>query len=248
MTPRPWSAVLFSGFPSLLAACLLAGCASALPTASEDDESLSGRTVAGARLNGLPADALRHRTLAVRTGSTPSFYADTPGRRTFGLLGVIAMMREGNRLVADYHLEDPAGQLSLDLVKALASRNDMRTGTRDAADLLLDVQTINWDFRPYRNNPDNLFVVYSARISLVERRGGTVLASGKCRSRRDSEGDSATLNELLADGAKRLQTELREAANECAQRMKDDTLSAFLQNVPPVAQQNRPAQAAASVR
>jgi hypothetical protein len=33
-----------------------------------------------------------------------------------------------------------------------------------------------------------------------------------------------------------LQTELREAAFECAQRAKEETLSAFLQNVPPVAQ------------
>src|SRR5690606_5957604 len=104
---------------------------------------------------------------------------------------------------------------------ALASRNAMRTSSRDGADLLLDVKTINWDFRPYRNNPDNLFVVYSARISLVDQRSNTVLASGKCRSRRDGEGDSATLEQLLADGASRLQKELREAAHECAQRMKD---------------------------
>jgi hypothetical protein len=248
MTSRSSPATLPSGIASLLAACLLAGCASTLPTGSEDDESLSGQSASSKRLDLLPAEALRQRSLAVRTGSTPSFYADTPGRRFFGILGAIAMMREGNRLVEDYDLQDPAGQLSEDLLTALATRNNMRTSTHDAADLLLDVKTINWDFRPYRNDPEKLFVVYSARISLVDRRDGTVLASGKCRSRRDREGDSATLDQLLADGAKRLQMELREAAHECAQRTKDDTLSAFLPNAAPVAQQSPPARTSASVR
>jgi len=238
------AAAVLPGLMSLLAAWLLAGCASNLPAVSDEDESVGRQT---ARLDAVESERLRHRSLAVRTGSTPSFYADTPGRRTFGILGVIAMMREGNRLVDDYGLQDPAGQLSEELLTALARRNDMRTSSRDAADVLLDVKTINWDFRPYRNNPDNLFVVYSARISLVDQRSGTVLASGKCRSRRDRVGDSATLEQLLADDAKLLRNELREAADECAQRMKDETLSAFLQNVPPVAQQAQPA-ATASVR
>lgn len=245
MVRRPSTAFLLPALSSLLAAWLLAGCASTSPVVSEDDEMATGRTAVTGRLDNLEADRLRHRTLAVRTGSTPSFYADTPGRRTFGILGVIAMMREGNRLVEDYGLEDPAAQLSEDLLTALARPNDMRTSSREAADLLLDVKTINWDFRPYRNDPDNLFVVYSARISLVDQRDGSVLAAGKCRSRRDRVGDSATLDQLLADGARLLQTELREAAHECAQRMKDETLSAFLQNVPPVAQQAQPTTTAA---
>ena len=136
-------------------------------------------------------------------------------------------------------LRDPANQLSESLAASLAAHNGMRTGTPDSADVLLDVRTINWDFRPYRNDPDDLYVVYSARVSLIDRRAGTVLASGKCRSRRDAEGDSATLDQLLAEGARRLQNELREAAEECAQRVRSGTFSALLENVPAVAQQWR---------
>lgn len=225
------------GFMTAMLVCatgLLGGCAT---TSISTDEDASGNLPpSGRTLEAVPADLLRDRSLGVRTGSTPSFYADTPGRRNFGILGVIAMMREGNRLVEAYGLEDPAAQLSEDLVASLALQNRMQTSTRDAADLLLDIKTINWDFRPYRNDPDNLYVVYSARISLVDRRNGEVLAEGKCRSRRDRDGDSATLDQLLADGARRLQTELREAAHECAQRVKSDTLSAFLPNAAPIAQ------------
>jgi hypothetical protein len=222
----------------LCAAGLVAGCASTAPVAS--DEDLAFEAQPGPQLlDSLPRKALLKRSLAVRTGSTPSFYADTPGRRTFGMAGVVAMMREGNRLVADYRLQDPAAQLSQDLVASLASRNGMWTSSPESADLLLNVKTINWDFRPYRNDPNSLYVVYSARISLVDRRKGTVLASGKCRSQRDGEGDSATLDQLLADGASRLHSELREAAAECAQRLKSQTLSALLETVPPVAQQIR---------
>lgn len=184
----------------------------------------------------VPTDNVRDRSVGVQTGSTPSFYADTPARRSYGILGVIAMMREGNRLVATYGLEDPAASLSEDLVATLALQNHMKTTTSDAAELLLHIKTINWDFRPYRNDPDNLFVVYAARITLTDRRSGRVLAQGKCRSLRDREGDSATLDELLADGAKRLHSELREAAHECAQHVKNETLSAFLSNAAQVAQ------------
>ena len=224
------------GAALLYAVGLLAGCASTAPTVSDDDSSLDAAPGAKA-LSNLPATALYERSLAVRTGSTPSFYADTPGRRTYGILGVIAMMREGNRLVEDFRLDDPAGELSEELVAALADQNRMRTSTRDSADLLLDVKTINWDFRPYRNDPENLYVVYSARVSLLDRHSGAVLASGKCRSQRDREGDSATLEELLADGARRLHDELREAAHECARRLKRESFAMFLQNVAPVARQ-----------
>jgi hypothetical protein len=231
----------------LCAAGTLGGCASTSP-AVVDDDTAAEIQAAPQQLDSLPRNALARRSLAVRTGSTPSFYADTPGRRTFGILGVIAMMREGNRLVHDYGLEDPAGQLSEDLITALASRNGMRTSSQESADLLLDVKTINWDFRPYRNDPQNLYVVYAARVTLVDRRARTVLASGKCRSRRDGEGDSATLDQLLADGARRLHSELREAAHECADRVKRETLSALLDNVPTVAQQVKRPVPAATIR
>ena len=230
---RPISNLI--GAAWLCAAGFLAGCASTHAVVAEEDAPRMDAATADEESIVVPADRLRDRSIGVRTGSTPSFYADTPGRRTYGILGVIGMMREGNRLVAAYGLEDPAGALSEDLVASLAVRNGMRTTTQDAADLLLDIKTINWDFRPYRNNADSLFVVYVARISLIDRSSGAVLAQGKCRSRRDREGDSATIEQLLADGAKRLQTELREAAHECAQRVKSETLSAFLPPTPLIA-------------
>jgi len=214
----------------LLATALLVGCAGTPTGADRASSATTPSTIT------VPADKIRNRSLGVITGTTPSFYADTPGRRTFGIVGVIAMMREGNRLVETYGLEDPAGQLSEDLVASLALHNGMRTSTRDTADLLLQISTINWDFRPYRNDPENLYVVYSARISLVDQKNGAILAQGKCRSHRDHQGDSATLDDLLADGARRLQKELREAAQECAQSVKSGTLSAFLPPVATVAQ------------
>ena len=205
------------------AAMLMAGCATTAPIAD---------------VTNVRSDPLGGRTIAVRTGSTPSFYADTPERRVFGLFGVMAMMRSGNQLVETYGLKDPAALVSQELAAALADGNRMSPAPADRADLLLDVQTIAWDFRPYRRDGDNLFVVYAARVTLVDQRSGVRLASGKCRSRRDPGSDSATLDELLADGARRLHDELREAGLECAQRMKRETLSALLGTaLPPVAQQ-----------
>ena len=218
---------------SLVCAVALAGCAhggSIVAEGRQDSDSLSERLDAKTEL-------LWERSIGASTGSTPSFYADTPGRRTFGILGVVAMAVEGNRLVRDYGIEDPAATLSEELIASLAIQNRMRTSSRRDADVLLQVNTINWDFRPYRNNPDDLFVVYSARVNLVDRRDGQLIASGKCRAGRERSGDSATLEQLLADNASLLREELREAAHECAQRIKADTLAAFLNNANAVAQQ-----------
>jgi hypothetical protein len=219
----------------LLCAAALAGCAHGGRVVAENGRD--ARDLGDERLEA-KADLLWERSIGVRTGSTPSFYADTPGRRTFGILGVMAMAVEGNRLVRAYGIEDPAATLSEELVESLAIQNRMRTSARNEADVLLEVKTINWDFRPYRNDPDDLFVVYSARVNLVDRRDGQVLASGKCRAGRERDGDSATLEQLLADNAERLRRELREAAHECAQRIKGETLSAFLNNANVVAQQD----------
>ncbi|MGE0797354.1 MAG: hypothetical protein AB7G13_24585 [Lautropia sp.] len=188
-----------------------------------------------------PNPSLRERSLAVRIGSTPSFYADTPERRNYGVFGVVAMMRSGNQLVEQYALQDPAAILSEDLAASLMETNRMRAASPERADLLLDIKTINWDFRPYRKNAEALYVVYSARVSLIDTRSGRVLASGKCRSVRDPDSDRASLDALLADNARLLHDELREAGHECAQRMKRETLSAFLErSVPPVASRQVP--------
>ncbi len=220
-------------FGALLSAAALAGCAHGSIVAEDRrDDGDSAETLQ------VKGDLLWERSIGAKTGSTPSFYADTPGRRTFGILGVMAMAVEGNRLVRDYGLEDPAVTLSEELIASLAIQNRMRTSSRTDADVMLEVKTINWDFRPYRNDPDDLFVVYSARVNLVDRRDGQVIASGKCRAGRERTGDSATLQELLADNANRLRQELREAAHECAQRIKGDTLAAFLNNANAVAQQS----------
>jgi hypothetical protein len=219
----------------LCGAALAGGCASSSSIVSDDE--FRGAAADGNQAVASRADLLWERSLGARTGSTPNFYADTPGRRTFGILGVMAMAYEGNKLVSTYDIEDPAGRVSEELVASLAIQNRMRTTTRDQADLLLEVNTINWDFRPYRNNPKDLFVVYSARVNLRNRHDGTVLASGKCRSGRENPGDSATLDQLLAENASRLRRELREAAHECVQRLKGETFAAFLNNAGAVAQQ-----------
>lgn len=220
---------------SLVCAAALAGCAhggSIVAEHRQDDSDSRAESLYA------KSDLLWERSIGAKTGSTPAFYADTPGRRTFGILGVMAMAVEGNRLVRTYGLEDPAATLSEELIGSLAIQNRMRTSSRSDADVLLEVKTINWDFRPYRNNPDDLFVVYSARVNLIDRRDGQVLASGKCRAGRERSGDSFTLEQFLADNAARLRQELHEAAHECAQRIKGDTLAAFLNNANAVAQQS----------
>ena len=180
-------------------------------------------------------DQLIERRLAVRIGSTPSFYADTPGRRMFGPFGAVSALRQGNRLIEELAIEDPAHGIARSLADTLREANRMAAADPAEADLILDVKTTNWDFRPYRNDPDQLFVVYAARVTLTERASGRVLLQDRCRSGRDP-GDEASLDGLLAEQGRKLRAELAEAAGECLARLSTGPLRvALTPGVAPVA-------------
>ncbi len=175
-------------------------------------------------------DALATKSLAVRVGSTPSFYSDTPGRRFFGPFGAVSALQEGNRLIRAHGIEDPAHAISRELGASLAALNGMRLESDpDKADIVMDVKTTNWDFRPHRNDAAALYVVYAARVTLTDQATDEVLTMGRCRSSHDPQTDRASIDELLADDGQRLRSEIKDAARECVARLVAGPLRVALQ-------------------
>lgn len=193
---------------------------------------------------------LANRSLAVRIGSTPSFYADTPERRMFGPFGAVAALRSGNQLIESLAIADPAHDLSGALAQDLQKANRMAsTADTNQADVVLDVKTTNWDFRPYRNDPGQLFVVYAARVTLTERTTGRVLIQDRCRSGRDPSEAKVNAEQLLADGGRLLREELAEATRICLAQLSAGPLRfALTPGLPPVASHDFAGQARASTQ
>jgi hypothetical protein len=103
---------------------------------------------------------LRGQRVAQVNGKLPDFGAITAGRVTFGLLGAMVMNSEGNKLVVDNHIPDPACSIAHALLSALASSHAVdpavaplqvaaddpaqMSAAADGSRFVLDVRTMDW--------------------------------------------------------------------------------------------------------
>jgi len=107
-------------------------------------------------------EALRGKELALSEREKPDFAAMTPTRGAFALAGAAVSISEGNKLIRENGVEDPAGYIARALAAGLEARYSTRLSPRGApvasddvsdivknapgSDLVLDVRTLNWSF------------------------------------------------------------------------------------------------------
>ena len=184
---------------------------------------------------------LQGSTITVSTREKPSFGAMTAGKATFGLLGAAAMISAGNEIVKKNAIEDPAVSIARELADSFASANAMTVVPTEgvlakstnpaelarqysAADILLDVQTVNWSFAYFPTDWNNYRVIYSAKARLIDTRTRKVLAEGFCSRVPEKTDDAPSHEELLANQAARLKQELEAAAQHCVSEFRSKVL------------------------
>jgi hypothetical protein len=199
----------------------------------------------------LDAQALRGRSLEVVIQPTPSFYADNRRRRRFGLLGVFAMAYEGNRLIREHRIPDPSLALAGFLRRSVAVRSRLAAqapgrdrvpqgvataGTAEGGgpELTLSVRTTNWEYRPFRGASDQFYVIYSARLDLIDNVRRRTIGTERCQVTPTVD-ERLTEGELTADDAAKLRAELALASEQCFAALRDGTLAAALGLGPAVA-------------
>ena len=209
---------------ALFAACILCGCVSTKIVPVD-------RTV----LSGFHGGSV---TLSHR--EKPSFSAGTAGKATFALIGAAAMISAGNAIVRDNDIADPAVYIGQTLAADLATDNALTpvdstyaTDTRDvsqlakqyaSANLLLDVETINWSFIYFPTNWTHYRVIYSAKLRLIDTRQAKLIADGFCSRVPEEMPDAPTHDELLRNNAARLKQELKIAADRCVSEFRSKVL------------------------
>jgi hypothetical protein len=92
------------------------------------------------------------------------------------------------------------------------------------ADLLLDVQTVNWGFAYFPTDWNNYRVIYSAKARLIDTKTRKVLAEGFCSRVPEKTDDAPSHEELLANQAARLKQELEAAADHCISEFRAKVL------------------------
>ena len=169
--------------------------------------------------------SLQGKTLTVAKREKPAFSAVTAGKAAFGLIGATAMIVKGNSIVQENNVEDPAGYIARELAGDLASAHSMTVvAAGSSADILLDVQTVNWSFTYFPTDWNSYRVIYSAKLRLIDNRSRKVLAEGFC-ARIPEKSDSAPgYDELLADQAARLKQELTAGADQCIAEFRSKVL------------------------
>lgn len=214
---------------SLTLVCLmLSGCVSTRTTAIGADSG----------------NAQQGKSLALSIRAKQDFAAMTAGKAMFGMIGAVAMISAGNKLVADNGIADPDRYIGEQLRLALQAKYGLSpqadetviADTSDTnklaalypdADYLLDTQTVNWSFL-YRPSLTHYRVLYSAKVRLIDVRKARLIAEGFCYRKDDDDPNPPTYDELLANQAELLKSRLHSHADDCIGELKQKLLGAAL--------------------
>jgi hypothetical protein len=209
---------------TLLAACTLAAPCYAATAAQPLDAAV--------------AEALRGQPVTYVARPAAPLSSMTPGNSAFGLLGALMNSADGDKLVRENQLQDPAPALAQALLKTLASSLGAQplpepvNGDRDsAAELaaqggtaryLLDVKT-QWSMRYFSLDWKHYNVIYGARVRLIDVAARSVVAEMDCE-RESGKANAPSYDELMAKQGARLKREMAIGANTCLQTVRSAML------------------------
>ena len=195
------------------------------------------------RLADNPGASLTGKQLHSTREAPPSFLALTATHGAFAVVGVAAAAADGNTLVAQAGIEDPAPMIEDAIARHLRNRHGTTNGRplmfdddkpgdlaawgrrNNVRDLIVDVETNGWGFNYQGFNFSSYTVGYSAVFRLIDSSTGEVLAQHFCAgaSHDDAEG-APSHDELLANDAALIKSLLAERAQVCIDEITTQVL------------------------
>jgi hypothetical protein len=188
-------------------------------------------------------------TLAVTSRPLPAFADFKPSNAMFGIVGGLASVSSGNELIRQHDIKDPAPKIGDALAQHLASAWQMKpvsgvtvpidTGNVEEiakaaagkADVVLDIQTVNWSLFYLALKWSRYQVVYTVKLRLIDARKKELIAEGFNAWKTPESTGYSTYDELFADNA----AILRQRLDEGAKAAIDAFLSGILKSPTPTA-------------
>jgi hypothetical protein len=170
-------------------------------------------------------------TLAVTSRPVPAFADFKPSNAMFGMIGGLAAVSSGNELIREHNIKDPAPKIGDALAQHLAATWQMNplsgvtvpidTGNVEEiakaatgkADVVLDIQTVNWSLFYLALKWNRYQVVYTVKLRLIDARKKELIAEGFNAWKTPESTGYSTYDELFADNASILRQRLDEGAN-----------------------------------
>ena len=162
-------------------------------------------------------------------------------------LETAAINREGNRIVRENGIENPANHIGLEVAKSLSGKygiepietSEKRMISWDTEDivrhypqggLIVDVQTLNWGFR--YNSKGNPFaleykyrVFYFAQLRLLDSESKSKIAEGVCKITPKDDNHLFEKDQLTENSAQILKSELKLAAENCLRYLNENVIN-----------------------
>jgi len=186
------------------------------------------------------SDAMHGKTMAVTASDKPNFGVMTVGKVMFGLVGAVAMISEGNKIIKTYDVADPAEYIGESIAAKISdihsvSIEDSVIAESDggvdalaekylAKDFILDVRTINWSFGYFPTDWNSYRVMYSVKLRLIDTSTREVVAESFCARIPVQTPESPSYDQLLENGAERLKSDLRVEAEYCINEFQNKIL------------------------
>jgi hypothetical protein len=180
------------------------------------------------------------KSVATTSYAKPDFTAFTAGKAAFAMIGAALMISEGNGIVRDNEIPDPAVAITEGLseklkaaksVTVLASKGETKSDDVAAivaanpdAQYILDYKTLNWLFVYYPSDWSHYKVNYVGRLRLIDAGTKSVAAESACTSTQGDDKNPPDKDQLLADKAALLKSYLSKAASQCIEVLSRDVL------------------------
>jgi hypothetical protein len=193
-------------------------------------------------------EAYRGSSIVGTQRDKPSFAAQTAGKAMLGLVGAGAMISTGNEIIRDNQVADPADYINQTVIADLVRddglshvNSSVTTDSTDVAqlsrqysnaDLLLDIQTVNWSFSYFPADWSHYRVIYSAKLRLIETKHAKLIAEGFCARIPEKTPDAPTREQLLDNQADGLKKQLAVAAEYCLHEFRNKVLKENLAGGP----------------
>ena len=206
----------------LCAAALLCGCT----TTAEKPPTVFTTAYAG-------------KPLATIVHKAPDFAAVTwtMSKMMGNVSSSVSSESEGNELVKDFGIADPAADIAATLASGLSA--GLKTAPGDSAHgtgLLLDIETIGWAFAFIPEDAAHYQVKYMGRVRLIDAATAADIASVPCRWESNTK-NAPGYDDLLAGRGALLKDMLASAAKDCTATYQNQFLATPALQQPVVAAQ-----------
>jgi hypothetical protein len=180
-----------------------------------------GNAVAKDKMLPLPQTAtagLQGKTLVVTRHKVPPYTAMTAGKAGFALLGAGFMIAEGNKIIRENEVPDPAALLEAQLAPAIAKHYGMQikpatiamidvekpkqiAATQMDSDYILDIRSGGWMSSYYPGDWAKYWILYSVQVQLINAKDGTLVSNMACNASTNKHPNSPGKDQMYANKA-----------------------------------------------